>query len=110
MTAERHLGLAVRDRSWSAPRRSASRPIEIDVLLERAVQQRRGAEVEDDAVGLDDARVLFGSTVRRPRPTIWIMVHLNELGRSSTTQLVGGWSQPSVSTATLTTTWASPAA
>ena len=52
----------------------------------------------------------FGSTVRRPRPIIWIMVHLKELGRSSTTQLVGGWSQPSVSTATLTTTWASPEA
>ena len=31
-----------------------------------------------------------GSTVRSPRPTIWIMVHLKELGRSRMTQEVGG--------------------
>jgi hypothetical protein len=50
--------------------------VEIDILLQRAVDQARRPEVEHDAVGLDDAGVLLGSTVRRPAPTIWIMVDL----------------------------------
>ena len=35
-------------------------PTEVDVLLERAMQQSGGAEIEDDAIGLDDAGVLLG--------------------------------------------------
>ena len=32
--------------------------VEIDVLFQRSVHQGRGAEVQDHAIGLDDARML----------------------------------------------------
>ena len=34
--------------------------VQIDVLFQRPMQQSRGAEIQHDAVGLDDARMLLG--------------------------------------------------
>ena len=50
--------------------------VQIDILFQRAVDQARRPEIQHDAVGLDDARILLGATVRKSRPTIWIMVKL----------------------------------
>ena len=78
-------------RSWWAPRPSPVLPVEIDILLQRAVDQARGAEVQHDAVGLDDAGVFFGVHGAQAAPD-----HLDHGGlvgtdgRSSTTQEVGG--------------------
>lgn len=50
--------------------------IEIDLLLQRTVGQRGRAKIQNDAVGFYDPGYSSGSTVRSPRPIIWIKVDL----------------------------------